>query len=181
MTAFGGVGRGGANMEETGYCLYVLQGHSLSCPHNWTCVLPGHNKTNSLLWHAFPSAMMVSTTLEPNQESRGYVDWALWDNESQLMLSFALLGDLCLSLPHWCEKSWALVISHFRGERTSRSLETLCRQVGTLKHTSSARRRHHTLPRFYTGVPALELTEAISTSIEIEWSNWQTDFFTEMI
>lgn len=179
MTAFGGVGRGGANMEEAGYCLYVLQGHSLSCPHNWTCVLPGHNKTNSLLWHAFPSAMMVSTTFEPNQESRGYVDWALWNNESQLMLSFALLGDLCLSLPHWWEKS--LVISHLRGERTSRSLETSYRQVGTLKHTSSARRRHPPLPCFYTGVPALELTEAIVLQLRYNGQIGKLTFFTEMI
>lgn len=168
MTAFGGVGRGGVDMEKASYCLYVLQGHSLSCPlpTTWPFCLPAINKTNSLLWHAFPSAMMVSTTLEPNQKSRGYVDGTVWDNESQLMLSFALLGDPCPSLPHWWEKSWTLVILHFRGERTS-EVWKLCIDKWDLKHTSSARRRHHTLPCFYTGVPALELTEATNTSTEI--------------
>lgn len=65
MVAFEGVGIGGANMEEAGYWLHVLRGHSVAWPLPTTLSL-------CLQTTRRPAARILSTvefsiTLESNQ------------------------------------------------------------------------------------------------------------------
>lgn len=121
MVAFGGVGRGGANMEEAGYWLHVLRGHSLSWPLPATlslCFL------TTIRWTAhFPQ--LWSSALPWSHELSETMCWNKCFPFPVASVMLCHIGEKCNghSCPHM----------DFRGERISRSLNALYVQVGTLK------------------------------------------------
>lgn len=100
MVMFGGVGRGGANMEEAGYWLHVLRGHSFFCPPSRLalslCFLATKDEQPRLAY--FPSATMVSTT---KSGLPGTMSIELSETMRQKKCFLSPSGDSCHILPHW--------------------------------------------------------------------------------
>lgn len=140
MVALGGVGRGGANMEETGYLFLEVIAYpvpfpqlflSASCPQQDKQPPPAH----------FPSATV---------DSKSTVPWTTWIKPSETTshnkcFSFRVIFAI---LSHSEKSNWHSYL-HTSEERGPLSLAILYVQVGTPKHTSPACRRHGTLPCFW--------------------------------